>query len=76
MGAVTKSDQCIFNVPYISVQIEDPINLSYWFGLVPLVLEPCYIFSGRIKSNLNSTCEHTAVHTVSSHWQQRRAEDE
>ena len=80
LWALWQNLQCIFNVPHISVQSEDPINLFYLPRLVLLVhgpfQEPCNIFSGSIKSNLNSTCERTAVQMVSSHWQQRRAEDE
>lgn len=80
LGSWNNIQQCIFNVPHNSAQTKDPINLSYPLRLVLLVhgpfQEPCNIFSGSIKSNLNSTCERTAIQTVSSHWQQSRAEDE
>lgn len=68
-----------FHVPqYLYTCSEGLINLSYRvrIGSAWPFQEPRNIFSGSIKSNLNSTCEHTAVQLVSSRWQQRRAEDE
>lgn len=67
------------NVPRISVQRKEPINLSYLLRLVALVhgfFQEPFVFSGAIESNLNSACERTAVQTVSSSSPARSAEDE